>query len=180
MTKKDLFRIILKIAGLYFIVVVLFQTLPAFFIFFNTSGPELWQSIALLSIILLLLTIIFVTLIFKPDGFINALKLDKGFDDDKVSFRRVDFSDLLKIAIFAIGLSLIVRHLPIFITHVFFLFKLLMKNQNDFTSQFHSEILTDYVSWAVKIISLIIGYLMITNYASIANYLIKKEPKEQE
>lgn len=176
MTKKDLFRIILKIAGLYFIVITVFQALPTIFVFF--SGTP-WLSILLFVAILLVVTAIFLALIFNPDRFINVLKLDKGFDDDKVSFRRVDFSDLLKIAIFAIGLSLIVRYLPIFITHVFFLFKLLMKNQNDFTSQFHSEILTDYVSWALKIISLIIGYLMITNYASIANFLLKKELKEK-
>lgn len=177
MTKKDFFRIILKIAGLYFLVITLFQALPGLTAFFNNSSLP---SIALFIAVLLVFAAIFVVLIFKPDTVIKSLKLDKGFDNDKVMLRQIDFSDLLKITIFAIGLSLIVRYLPLFITHAIFLFKLLVKDQSDISSQLQSSVLTDYVSWGVKIISLIIGYLMITNYASLANYFIKKQPKIEE
>lgn len=177
MTKKDLFRIILKIAGLYFLVVTLFQALPGLSVFFANSP---WLSIVLFIVVLLIFATIFLALIFKPDALIKSLKLDKGFDSEEVMLKRIDFSDLLKIAIFAIGLSLIVRYLPPFITHAIFLFKLLVKGQNDISSQMQSGILTDYISWGVKIISLIIGYLMITNYASLANYFMKKQAKNEE
>lgn len=171
MTKKDLFRIILKIAGLYFLVVTLFQALPGLSIFFANTP---WHSIVLFVVVIIIFALLFVVLIFKPDAVIKSLKLDRGFDDDVVMLKRIDFSDLLKVAIFAIGLSLIVKQLPLFITHAIFLFKLLVKNQNDISSQLQSSVLTDYVSWGVKIISLIIGYFMIKNYASIARYLMKK------
>lgn len=171
MTKKDLFRIILKIAGLYFLVVTLFQALPGLSIFFANTP---WHSIVLFVVVIIIFALLFAVLIFKPDAVIKSLKLDRGFDDDVVMLKRIDFSDLLKVAIFAIGLSLIVKQLPLFITHAIFLFKLLVKNQNDISSQLQSSVLTDYVSWGVKIISLIIGYFMITNYASIARYLMKK------
>lgn len=171
MTKKDLFRIILKIAGLYFLVVTLFQALPGLSIFFGNAP---WHSIVLFVVVIIIFALLFAVLIFKPDAVIKSLKLDRGFDDDVVMLKRIDFSDLLKVAIFAIGLSLIVKQLPLFITHAIFLFKLLVKNQNDISSQLQSSVLTDYVSWGVKIISLIIGYFMITNYASIVRYLMKK------
>ena len=177
MTKKDLFRIILKIGGLYFLSVVVFFTLPTFGLFFDSAS---WINIVISIVILLVLSAIFLALIFKPDGVIKSLKLDKGFDSEEVMLKRIDFSDLLKIAIFAIGLSLIIKQLPLFITHAVFLFKLLVKGQNDISSQMQSGILTDYISWGVKIISLIIGYLMITNYASLANYFMKKQAKNEE
>ncbi|MGI6048688.1 MAG: hypothetical protein ACOYEG_11925 [Petrimonas sp.] len=176
MTKKDLLRIILKITGLYFLITIVFFQIPSFLVFIKTI-PVI--SLLVAFVVLLIIAAIFTALIFKPDFVINLLKLDKGFDDDVFITPRVSLSNLIKISIIIIGLFLIVKHLPQFITHLFFLFKLLVKNQNGISGMAENQILTDYVSWGIKILSLIIGYLMITNYSAIARFILKKDSEKQ-
>lgn len=172
MTKKDLFRIILKIAGLYFLVTIVFYQIPSFLVFIKTV-PVI--SLVVAFAVLLIIAAIFSALIFKPDLIINLLKLDKGFDGDNITLQPISFPNLIKLSVIVIGLSLIVKQLPEFITHVFFLFKLLVKNQNGISGMVENQILTDYVAWAIKIITLITGFLMITNYSAIARFVIKKD-----
>lgn len=176
MTKKDLLRIILKIAGLYFLVTIVFYQIPSFLVFIKTV-PVI--SLAVAFLVLLIFAAIFTALIFKPDFVIKLLKLEKGFDDNKFSAPHISLSNLIKFSIITLGLFLIIKELPQFITHLFFLFKLLVKNQNGISGAIENSMLTDYVSWGIKILSLVIGYLMITNYSSIAHFLIKKDSEKQ-
>lgn len=176
MTKKDLLRIILKIAGLYFLITIVFYQIPSFLVFIKTI-PVI--SLAVAFLVLLLFAAIFAALIFNPDFIINLLKLDKGFDDDAFSASHISLSNLIKFALITLGLFLIIKELPQFITHLFFLFKLLVKNQNGISGAIENSMLTDYVSWGIKILSLVIGYLMITNYSSITLFLIKKDIEKQ-
>lgn len=176
MTKKDFFRIVLRILGLYFLAMIVFNYVPSLVVFFQ-SVPVI--SLILAVVVVSLFAYIFILLIFKPDPIIHVLKLDKGFDNDALMVKRIEFVNLLKIAIIVVGLFLIIWHLPTFLTHLIFLFKLLIKNQNEIKHQMENTILTDYVSWGIKILSLIIGYLMITNYSAIARFLIKKDSEKQ-
>ncbi len=174
MTKKDFFRIVLKLLGLYFLAMIIFNYLPSIAIFFQ-SMPAF--SLILAIVVVFLFAYIFLLLIFRPDPIIRALKLDKGFDDDAFSVKRIEFINVLKIAIITVGLYLIILHLPTVLTHLVFLLKLLIKKQNEVQNQMENTILTDYVAWGIKVLSLIIGYLMITNYSAIARFLIKKDSK---
>ena len=79
MTKTDLFRVILKISGIYFLATVVFNTLPNLFMFFQNT-PVLSYLLAM--VVMLILAMIFLSLIFKPDIYIRLLKLDKGFDEE--------------------------------------------------------------------------------------------------
>lgn len=177
MTLTDFLRIILKIAGIYFLVIVISNTLPSLSLFMN--------NLPLISILLSLAVIaifvaIFLSLVFKPDFYIKLLKLDNGFDNNTLLVKRIEFKNLLRLAIVFIGIFLIVKQLPLFITHLIFLFKLLMKNRSDFSSQIESSVLTDYIGWGVKIVSLIIGYLMITNNSAIAEFIIRKDSQNNK
>lgn len=176
MTKKDFFRIVLRILGLYFLAMVVFNYLPSIVVFFH-SLPFL--SLILAIVVVSLFAYIFLLLILKPDPVIRIFKLDKGFDDDALSAKRIEFVNLLKIAIIATGLFLIISHLPTFLTHLLFLLKLVVKNRNEITDHVESALLTDYISWGIKILSLIVGYLMITNYSAIARFIIKKDSEKQ-
>lgn len=176
MTKKDFFRTVLKILGLYFLAMVVFNYLPNIVAFFH-SLPVL--SLILAIVVISLFACIFLLLIFKPDPIIRILKLDKGFDDDALSTKRIEFVNLLKIAIIAIGLFLIISYLPTFLTHLLFLLKLVVKNRNEITDQVDNALLTNYVAWGIKILSLIVGYLMITNYSTIARFIINKDSKKK-
>lgn len=118
MTKKDLLRIILKITGLYFLITVVFFQIPSFLVFIKTV-PVI--SLLVAFSVFAVFAAVFTVLIFKPDLAINSLKLDKGFDDDAFPAAHTSLPDLIKLSVIVIGLFLIVKELPQFITHLFFL-----------------------------------------------------------
>ena len=68
MTKKDFFRIVLRILGLYFLAMVVFNYLPSIVVFFH-SLPLL--SLILAIVVVSLFAYIFLLLIFKPDPIIR-------------------------------------------------------------------------------------------------------------
>lgn len=177
MTKKDVFRFILKVAGLYFLITQLFNFVPSFIPFVSFGGFDFWR--VLFAVFLLLcFSVFFLMLIFKPDAIIRMLKLDKGFDDDIIHIGSSNFRGMLKIVIIALGISILIKQLPIFITHLLFLLKLLLSNQHDIQSQMHNAILGDYLSWGIKVISLVIGFLMVTNYKRITDCILKNAEKK--
>jgi cellulose synthase/poly-beta-1,6-N-acetylglucosamine synthase-like glycosyltransferase len=92
MATKDLFRIVLRSFGLYFLATVIFNYLPSIMVLFNTM-PLL--SLILSVVVLLLFASIFVQLIFKPDPIISLLKLDKGFDNELLSVKEFKLINLL-------------------------------------------------------------------------------------
>lgn len=176
MTKKDFFKIVLRILGLYFLGIVILNNLPNLLILFHAS-PIL--SLVLALVVISLYAYIFSLLIFKPDSIIRILKLDQGFDDDAFSAKRIELINVLKVAVITTGLFIIVMHLPTFLTHFLFLFKLVVKNRSGMMDQAEKWLLTDYLGWGIKILNLIIGYLMITNYSAIAQFILKKESVNQ-
>jgi len=99
MTKKDLFRLIIKIFGLYFVISSLFSIIPFNIEFLTTQiysnapfdyANGIWMIVNIAWIILL-----FVLLIYKPDIILKWLKLDKGFDDDRIDFQNFNTVNIL-------------------------------------------------------------------------------------
>lgn len=177
MTKKDLFRILSKVMGIYFLVNLMVNTLPVMSIFFNSPGGL--NTLSFFAVVLFLF-FLFLMLIFKPDFFIGILKLEKGFDDDALMVTHIAFSTLLKIAIIFIGLSLMVKKLPVFVTHLLFLPQLFFKSRTGISDEISNSILTNYTDWGIKMITIAIGYLMATNYSAIADFIVKKDSKQSK
>jgi hypothetical protein len=106
MTLRTLFKIILKILGIFFIkdfLSIIPQVISSFFYIINsdTVGEGIW----ILSSVLLFLFLygaLSYYLIFKTDLIIDKLKLDKGFDRDTISLN-IHRSTILSIAIIVIG-----------------------------------------------------------------------------
>ncbi len=179
MTKKDLFRVTLKLVGLYFIITVLFNSLPSLIVFATAGGSSLVGLITML-VGILIFVLIFVSLIFKPDAIINLFKLDKNFDDDVVMIKRPSFSNMLQWGIILIALSLLFRQLPGFIVNLLFAFKFfVIDSGKDITNHLHFAMLTNYVEWGVNIVSLAIAFLIITNSKTITDYIIKKSSENK-
>jgi len=116
MTKKDFFILIIKLFGLYSIILPLFKLLPNNIIFIISDAKSVpmihWIStFAILSITITL----FILLIFKSHHIVRLLRLDKGFDDDKLELGHLTSSEIVKIAIVIIGGFLIIDNLSIFI-----------------------------------------------------------------
>ncbi|OFX26906.1 MAG: hypothetical protein A2033_17365 [Bacteroidetes bacterium GWA2_31_9] len=163
MTKKDFFILIIKLFGLMSIVTSLFSALPSSIIF-------LLKDIDFLSIILIVFIIgivlgLFILLVFKADKLVQLLRLDKGFDDDKIEFGNINSKNIIKIGTFFIGGTLFIESIPAFISLTIFAFKDNLAGL-DFGT-------TDKINWALSALNLIIGYMLITNLNFVAKLLNK-------
>jgi hypothetical protein len=118
----------------------------------------LWIAIAAFVVVGL-----FVVLIFKADKVVRLLKLDKGFDDEKIEIGNLKPTDIIKIGTFIIGGLLILDNIPAFLSHSLFAFK-----GDVIGLEYNSQ---DKFRWAVSGLNLIIGYLLLTNYDFVAKKL---------
>lgn len=173
MTKKDFFRLLIKIFGLYSVISVLFSVFPNnLFMVINQIDfvGIVWIVVSLLAVGLL-----FAFLIYKPDKIIGLLKLDKGFDDDSFDFQNFNNSNIFKLAVIVIGGILLIKSIPSFLSHTLFAFKSSFGNELDINV--FKFALKDYVQWAISFINIIIGYLMLTKFNHFIKIFKDKENK---
>lgn len=124
-----------------------------------------------------IIILLFMFLVYKPDKIIAWLKLDKGFDNDKIEFQNFNSENILKLAVIVIGEILLLKNIPTFLSHTFFAFK--SSVQTDFESNRiikYGE-LKDYIYWLTSFINIVIGYLILTNYNYISRILKKENEK---
>jgi hypothetical protein len=182
MTKKDLFRLIIKIFGLYSLTLIVFSVLPSNLSLMLSqfyTGEMITVGILLLIFFTALVIGMFLFLIFKSDLIIKWLKLDRGFDEDRIDFQNFNVSNIIKLAAFVIGGILVINNIPTFLSNCFFAFKLSMgKNQYDNNINFGS--LKDYIHWATSFLNIAIGYFLVTNYNFISRILKEKNKEEAQ
>ena len=166
MTKRDFFRIIIKLFGLYSGILAIFSVIP------NNINTVLYQfdSYVLSFIIVstMLILFFFMFLIFKADFVIDRLKLDKGFDDDRIQFENLNNESIVKFAVFLIGGFLIVDYFPNFLNYTFQAFRSKIQGSESIFPTVH------YFNWIVSGINIVLGYLLITNYKSLSVFFNKK------
>lgn len=180
MSKKDFFRIIIRLFGLYSLITTLFSAIPTIL---NSSymGFDVWFVLTVLGIVAIICCI-FIFLLFKVDVIIKWLRLDKGFDDDRIEFGNVDSVKLVSFAIILIGGSLIVNYFPGFIYNCYLAFKTAVerKGTDDFFDTYTYSQKVEYFEWVISAMNLVIGYLFLTNYQSIANWITKLNRKNSD
>ena len=169
MTKRDFFILIIKVFGLFSVVTSLFSVLPSNISFAMMDIDAL--SILWIVVAIVVVVGLFVALIFKADKVVRLLKLDKGFDDEKIEIGNLKPTDIIKIGTFIIGGLLILDNIPAFLSHSLFAFK-----GDVIGLEYNSQ---DKFNWAVSGLNLIIGFLLLTNYDFIAKKL-KTEKTEKE
>lgn len=176
MTKRDFFILIIKIFGLYSIITSLFSVLP-------NNISFVIQNIEIIGIIWLLTTALiiiglFYLLLSKADKISKLLKLENGFDEDRIDFNGLKSLDIIKFVVLIIGGLLFVENIPTFLSHTLFAFKSSIPQGFDQAYENQGLLkynrLEDYVYWISSAFNLIIGYLLIANFKKISNYLNKK------
>jgi hypothetical protein len=120
-------------------------------------------SLVWISIVIAVILGLFALLIFKSDKVVSVLKLDKGFEDEKIDFGNLKSTDLIKTGIFIIGGMLFLDNIPVFLSHAYFAFK-----ENIVGTPYPPK---EKFYWAVSGINLVIGYLLLTNYHHISKKL---------
>lgn len=111
MTVKDLFRLILKIIGVYLLAQNLYASLPYLwtYVFYASYDGSIVQLAT--SVIGVGFAVIYsLLIIFKADWIIDKLRLDEKFDTQEISFKGLSNGLVLKVIILGIGFTMALRH----------------------------------------------------------------------
>jgi hypothetical protein len=165
MTKTDFFRILIKAFGLYSILTALLSVLPSN-ISFVLSYPDAWGFVWLLLVTTIVFALFFF-LIRKPDVIIRILKLDKGFDEERIQFENLNAKSIIKLSSIIIGGLLIIDNIPTFFSYTLFAFKSSVGHTDSYG-------LKDNIYWATSFLKLVVGYLLVTNYESVSRLFKEK------
>lgn len=168
MTKKDFFIAAIKLFGLFSLVTSVFSVIPSnisYALMDIDAISILWMMVAAIAV-----GGLFVLLVFRADSVVRALRLDKGFDDDRIELRGLKSADIIKIGTFIIGGLLILQNIPAFLSHTLFAYK-----SGNMGMPYRAE---DKFDWAVSAINLVVGYLLFTNYEFVAKIMKTKSQEE--
>lgn len=167
MTKRDFFRLIIKVFGLYSLILSLFTFLPQ-----NISNVFLYSDEIMIRIVIIvslfLILTLFYVLLFKTDYIIDKLELEKGFDNDTIILGDLKSEQILKLAILLIGGFLIVDYFPNFIFEMVNIFKTKASNYPIYGTEIN------YFNFYLSMVNVVLELLFITNYKAISNFLNKK------
>lgn len=127
-------------------------------------------SAILIGFVSVLIIGLFILLVFKTDKVVKMLRLDKGFDDDKIELGNLQSTDIIKVGSFIIGGLLILYNIPPFLSYLIQAFKRDMMGLG--------FDLVQKIDWFTTGLYIIVGYLLITNFGFVAK-LLKADKKEK-
>lgn len=165
MTYKDLFTVLIKIFALQYLVYALSVFTSSFVgaLSFGMNSDNYWNTI-LIVIAFVLQVAVLLFLFARANRLVKFLKLSQGFEENKMEWKGLQASHILKLGIFVTGGLMFINTLPGFITKVLNLFQ-----ENLHGNAFDSDHEWPHLSLAFEILKLLISYLLITNFNWIAN-----------
>ncbi len=174
MTKKDFFRIIIKLFGLYSLILVIFSYIP------TNMGYILrefqWVTLVWIFGLTAFVASIYVFLIFKVDRIIDFLKIDRGFDDEQIILGDFTTKKIVKFAIILIGGFLVVGHLPSFLHHSYVAFKQQVSGGRlNYIEDVQYKASYFYSQWIVEAINIVTGVIFVTNYQRMTNWISSRK-----
>lgn len=179
MTKRDFFRVLIKIFGLYALLTALFYYFPksfGFLINIDFSPISIsWMIFTFVAPILF-----FIILLFKVDFLIDLFRLDRGFDDERIHFEKLDSRQLILIACILIGGFMVLSNLIPFIAACIGAFADLVSPKYPMTDNPFSTDVNYYPAWLIPGINVVVGYLVIDHRNRIASWLLKNREEEAE
>lgn len=111
---------------------------------------------------------------FKPEQIIKLFKLDQGFENNEVSNNSINGKGITKIALIIIAVYLIVANIGGFISQVIFSFKAsVSRNSLDVLLGAFNPNPVDYQEMISTAISLVVGFLLLTNHTRFSNWIEK-------
>jgi len=180
MTPKNLFNIILKIFGLFFlreIIYIIPQLISAISSFTKADDFGGGQSsMEILPLIVTLIAIAFYVfiiyqLLFNTNRIIDKLKLEQGFNQQEFSFN-ISTSLILTISLIVIGGVILTNEIPNFCRNIFSYFQ-----EKNFT---HGMTKPNYSYIVVSGVKIIIGLLIIGERKRIVDFVEKRKVTKEE
>jgi hypothetical protein len=160
--------------GLYSLILSLFQAIPSAIGYYSFEGFDTWYAFFFLGIIAVVIAVYYF-LIHNVDLIINWLKLDKGFDDDRVEFGNLDPRKIVSLATILIGGFLIVDYLPSFLYNCYSAFRNSVSSGGGLTTLLNTmDTNVSYFDWGISSLNLILGYILLTHHTAISAKLTKQ------
>ena len=164
---ETLWKTIIKLFGIWFLIGGLSTTLQAMQIFSYINGDLnieaiIYTTIWIIGSILIYYLIIRLFL-FKTDWIINNLKLNQNYSEDKIDLN-IKSSSIITICIIIIGGMTVIDSIPRLLSEIlkFLQQKILLKDYPKF-------------SWIIlELVKCILGYLLITKSRTITKYIEKE------
>ena len=172
MTKKDLFRIVIKILGIYCFINALFGLIPNFFYSVGVSSMNFLINIFYFVVNGLIACL----LVFQTDRIIGLFRLEKGFDTESIDARNLKSDGLFKVSLIFIGFLLITNNLAQFLDFCYLAFK--KQVSADGLDGIDGAMLQqnlDYHWWVINGLNILFGILILTNYKWIVKLITAKE-----
>lgn len=171
MTKKDFFRVLIKVFGLYSLILALFQFIPTTLSYVQATDNGLFLFTLIFPTALVVSFFLF--LLLKTDNVLKWLKLGEGFDDDEIKIGELKPHVLVSILVIVIGGIQIVHYAPNFILSSYQGFKHLVQTRGleNNIFQTYGQVF-DLNVYILTILNLVIGILLISNYTKISKWLI--------
>ncbi len=171
MTKTDLFRVIIKIFGIYCFLEAFFRLLPSI----SFSGSFDSFSFTFNLIYLIVMGLIAFLLLFQTDRLIKFFRLEKGFDTSTIDTKNLGTEGLLKFGLIMIGLLMVSNNIASFINYCYLAFKKQVSaNGLDEVSGAILDQYIDYNWWVISGLNVLIGIIILTNYKWISKLLATK------
>jgi hypothetical protein len=165
MTKRDFFRIIIKLFGLYFFIQIIFSVFPSqTYIYFSTIDNSDKIVVIIYSLFVLFISLgILYFLIKNPDKIINFLRLDKNFDTETIDIKNIASSNLIVLGLLIMGGLLILENITYLFSNVFYKFKNNLNNTED----------NNGMNLMITSLNIILGILLIAYRKNIAQKIDK-------
>lgn len=179
MTKRDFLRMLIKLFGLYGATIAIFSLAPTYMGYY--IGQDDWVILLLALGTLVIILVLLLAIVHGADKIIWALKLDKGYDDDRIDFGNVKEIQIVKLAVLVLGGMLIINNFPSFLNYCYLAFRAqITKGQLEgMLNQFIIE-RVDYFQFAFSALSMILGYVLITNCTKVSHWLVKADKQNKE
>lgn len=171
MRKRDFFIIIIKLFGLFSAIATVFSALPGN-LYFAFNDFDLWAIIWIIIVVSFVFGV-FILLIFNSGKLVDLLRLDKGFDSDKLDFGNLNAEEIVKVGVFIIGGLLIIDNIPTFLIQTYYAFK-----ERAIGNLF---VQGNKFYWVMSGINILLGYLLVTNFSFVARlFRVANKENEQE
>ena len=170
MTPKSFFLILIKIMGIFLLYHILISGVNTynytfFYMGYMGESATFVDKLVFLLSYAIFIAVIILFFIIKPNSLIKIFRLDKDFDEEKFEFN-IEKTSILKISIIVIGGIMFVKNLPYFISEVIKYFQLRVINIGE----------NNNIGWTIYYtITVIIGFLLMTNSKKIVDFITKKE-----
>lgn len=169
MTIRTFWTLFLKILGIWLILsgLTVFPQLISSLVYLGENRQDNFYAIIFI-IALLLLTvglyfIVLKLLVFNPNWLIDKLKLDRGFQEEKLDLS-ITLKTVLTVATIVIGGLIFIDALPLLCREIFTSIQI----KTVFREDPKFSLLIFYI------IKALIGYLLMTNSKTVIKYIVKK------